>query len=73
MAEHEDLAILQTEQRKLKISGYEYLVALSKMTDAELKTCGHRNGQAQAVLDALKMNQKRIKSVVDAHIKKYPD
>lgn len=72
-AEQKDLDELKAKVVELKLACFDWQVEISKMSEKEQITCGHRFGTAQAVYTILLDNRKKIANLDKAYLKKWPD
>jgi flagellar biosynthesis/type III secretory pathway chaperone len=72
--ERQDLELLKQKIREAKLSLFDYLRSLDRMTSEQLRDCGHGGKtNAEAMRDHFKRVQKEIEKLRDAHVRKYPD
>lgn len=68
-----DLAAMLAEFIERKLSAFDYMTALSKMTPEQLTHTGNRAGLGPALIRALQNANDEIIKMGKAHVRKYPD
>lgn len=72
--EQQDIDLLKQKIREEKLSCFEYLKHLDRMTTEQLRSAGYGSKtNAEAMREHFQRVKKNIDKLTEAHIRKYPD
>ncbi len=70
--EQEQARILREQIQKEKVSTFDFLRELARMSPEQLQHCGAKTME-QALLNAINNSAKKIEKMIVAHERKFPD